>query len=244
MNYELLKSAIAEAIKANGNEEITGPLLQSVLLTMVNTLGEGYQYGGIVNGAFIPQNTDAKLFYIAGGEGTYSNFGGLTVGRGEIAIFFKPAGFGWVKQSFILNANIGTQGALLYGAGTYAVLPAKPTDGLRYFVYKDVEYIESHTKDRQIYISSPDYQDGNWSLYGAFLRVQMASNETSGGGIMPLLPSEQRVQELLTELRQTGFISKASMDAILTAFKTAGVITNYTLTWDAINQKYNCTITR
>lgn len=39
------------------------------------------------------------------------------------------------------------------------------------------------------------------------------------------------------------YISKASMDAILTAFKTAGVITNYTLTWDATNQKYNCTIT-
>lgn len=40
-----------------------------------------------------------------------------------------------------------------------------------------------------------------------------------------------------------GYISKASMDAILTAFKTAGVITNYTLTWDATNQKYNCSIT-
>lgn len=39
------------------------------------------------------------------------------------------------------------------------------------------------------------------------------------------------------------YISKASMDAILTAFKTAGVITGYTLTWDATNQKYNCTIT-
>lgn len=39
------------------------------------------------------------------------------------------------------------------------------------------------------------------------------------------------------------YISKASMDAILTAFKTAGVITNYTLTWDATNQKYNCSIT-
>lgn len=39
------------------------------------------------------------------------------------------------------------------------------------------------------------------------------------------------------------YISKESMDAILTAFKTAGIISAYTLTWDATNGKYNCTIT-
>ena len=39
MAYEDLKSAIKQAIKQNGNQEITGNLLQSTLLNIVNTIG-------------------------------------------------------------------------------------------------------------------------------------------------------------------------------------------------------------
>ena len=39
MAYENLKSAIKQAIKQNGNQEITGNLLQSTLLSMVDTIG-------------------------------------------------------------------------------------------------------------------------------------------------------------------------------------------------------------
>lgn len=38
MDYENLKAAIKQAIKQNGNQEITGNLLQSTLLNIVNTL--------------------------------------------------------------------------------------------------------------------------------------------------------------------------------------------------------------
>ena len=92
MNYELLKSVIAETIKANGNNEITGSLLQSVLLTAVNTLGEGYQFAGVADEAVIPGVSDAKVFYVAKGPGTYLNFNGLVVNEGEIAFFFIPSG--------------------------------------------------------------------------------------------------------------------------------------------------------
>ena len=40
-DFTALKTAIQNAIKQNGNEEITGNLLQDVLLAIVTTLGEG-----------------------------------------------------------------------------------------------------------------------------------------------------------------------------------------------------------
>ena len=60
MDYNVLKSAIASVIKQNGNKEITGNILQSVLLTMVDSLGEGRQFVGVVTAAVLPLQTDAK----------------------------------------------------------------------------------------------------------------------------------------------------------------------------------------
>lgn len=42
MNYEKLKEVIAKKIKENGRGEITGPILQAVLMAMVDSLGEVY----------------------------------------------------------------------------------------------------------------------------------------------------------------------------------------------------------
>nr|DAH72495.1 MAG TPA: hypothetical protein [Caudoviricetes sp.] len=42
MDYEKLKEVIAKQIKENGRGEITGPVLQSVLMVMVDSLGEVY----------------------------------------------------------------------------------------------------------------------------------------------------------------------------------------------------------
>mgnify|MGYP006992220315 CR=1 FL=1 len=40
-NFSSLKQAIETYIKQNGNKEITGALLQSILLSMVTTIGDG-----------------------------------------------------------------------------------------------------------------------------------------------------------------------------------------------------------
>lgn len=42
MDYEKLKEVIAKKIKENGRGEITGPILQAVLMAMVDSLGEVY----------------------------------------------------------------------------------------------------------------------------------------------------------------------------------------------------------
>lgn len=75
MEYNVLKQSIAAVIKANGNEEITGDLLQQVLIAMVDVLGAGYQFAGLAVPTTNPGTPDAKMFYIATQAGTYSNFG-------------------------------------------------------------------------------------------------------------------------------------------------------------------------
>ena len=47
MNYQELKNAIIEVIRTNGNEEITGEVLQFVLLEMVSSLGKDFQFAGV-----------------------------------------------------------------------------------------------------------------------------------------------------------------------------------------------------
>ena len=42
MDYEKLKEVIAKQIRENGRREITGPILQAVLMAMVDSLGEVY----------------------------------------------------------------------------------------------------------------------------------------------------------------------------------------------------------
>ena len=95
-NYANLKSDIAGVIRTNNNEEITGDILQEQLLGMVDSLGAGFQYKGVATPATAPGTPDENVFYIASTAGTYTNFGGLVVAEGEVAIL-KYNG-SWAKE--------------------------------------------------------------------------------------------------------------------------------------------------
>lgn len=85
-NYSSLKATINANVKANGNQEITGPVMNSVLNAIVDSLGAGYQYMGKAVPSTNPGTPDAKVFYLASDPGTYTNFNGLVVADGEVAI--------------------------------------------------------------------------------------------------------------------------------------------------------------
>lgn len=87
-NYETLKTAIQQVIKTNGNNEITGALLQQSLLAMINSLGTGYQFIGVATPTTNPENPDAKVFYITNGKGTYTNFGNIEVTEDEVVVLY------------------------------------------------------------------------------------------------------------------------------------------------------------
>lgn len=112
-NYSTLKAAIQQVIKENGNNEITGNLLQQSLLSMINSLGSGYQFVGGATPATNPGTPDNNVFYLATENGTYTNFGGIVV---ENEIAFLAWNGTWVKTSIpkgggntiITNSDIST----------------------------------------------------------------------------------------------------------------------------------------
>lgn len=91
--YTKLKAAIAAAIKANGNNEITGAIMQVVLNTIVSTVGANRTFVGIANENTNPGTPDGNVFYIAYEAGNYVNFqsgaSNLTVKPGELAILYN-----------------------------------------------------------------------------------------------------------------------------------------------------------
>lgn len=73
-NWTTLKDALVSVIRTNGNQEITGQLLQNTLLDIINSVGKHYQFIGLASQATIPQIEDGYAFYFAINKGQYPNF--------------------------------------------------------------------------------------------------------------------------------------------------------------------------
>ena len=78
-NYQNLKDAITNIIKTNGNQEITGQVMQNVLLSIINSIGKNRTFAGIAKPTTNPGTPDENVFYIATQTGIYVNFGGAKV---------------------------------------------------------------------------------------------------------------------------------------------------------------------
>ena len=103
-NYKQLKQAVSNVIKTNGTQSITGQVLQNTLLTMINSLGDNYQFVGVATTATNPGTPDQNVFYLAG-EGTYVNFSNLTIDVGQLGVL-KWNGT-WSKQTLEVGAGGG-----------------------------------------------------------------------------------------------------------------------------------------
>lgn len=84
--YATIKAIIDQVVTTNGQQEITGALLNEVLKAMVDSLGSDYQFGGVVVPSSNVGTPDQNVFYFAIQAGTYTNFGNVTILRG-ITIF-------------------------------------------------------------------------------------------------------------------------------------------------------------
>ena len=106
--YHALKSNIANAIKTNGQGDITGDRLQKVLLDMVTALGVGYQFVGVVTSTDAPTPIGAEQiprWWIAAGAGKYTHFGGLIITADIAVISWKPDNNGGkFEQSAVYSA--------------------------------------------------------------------------------------------------------------------------------------------
>ena len=136
-NWIKLKKAIADVIKTNGNEEITGAIMQQTLISIVDNLGGNAQFGGVAVPSTVPADTDGSLFYLASTQGTYPNFNNIEVDASEMAVFTKNTSGTWVKTSLpIQHPTIkkplligGNLAAVTKGTGVALSVPTLNADG-------------------------------------------------------------------------------------------------------------------
>lgn len=126
MNYSELTTLIDAYVNRNGVQAITGQILNGVLNKMVEQLGRGYQIMGVASPPDDPGLPDGPECWFAGEPGTYTNFGGITVIDGEIALLCYDTG--WTKRVFFdgfanveatVDSSVGTPSASVsYADGT------------------------------------------------------------------------------------------------------------------------------
>lgn len=114
-NYDELKQAVSDVIKTNGNQEITGQVLQNTLVSIINTVGANATFAGIATPETNPGTPDQNIFYIASEDGVYVNFNSIKL-ENEVSILENKNG-NWVKTI----SELATMAKLMeveYKAGT------------------------------------------------------------------------------------------------------------------------------
>lgn len=101
-NNQVLKNAINQVIKENGNNEITGIILQNALTSIINHFGSGSVFLGVATPTTVPANLDLNSFYITAENGTFVNFGGYVNTNNNFVVFSNTGG-GFQK---VFSANI------------------------------------------------------------------------------------------------------------------------------------------
>lgn len=181
-NWSNLKASVAEVIKTNGNQEITGAILLNVLRNIISNLGAESTYAGIATPDTNPGSPDGNIFYIAVETGSYPNFGSSkTVTDNEIAIFNCELG-SWIKHSIpvakmskitqieakqnYLFADAKSRNANIVATGYYealidAYIPLIPIVGVKYYL----TILDRTNKTFSLYYTTTGASSGNTLVY-------------------------------------------------------------------------------
>lgn len=118
-NWRVLKTAVANIINTNGNQAITGQLLQNALNNIITNVGENSTFAGIATVDTNPGVPDGPVFYLATTAGTYPNFNSIKVLDGEAVIFEWNNGT-WTKKvsGFATQENLSQLGQEVFKSMT------------------------------------------------------------------------------------------------------------------------------
>lgn len=216
-NYETLKSAIQQVVKTNGNNEITGALLQQSLLAIINSLGAGYQFVGVATPATNPGTPDQKVFYIANSKDTYTNFGGISITEDEVVILYYDTA--WHK----LLTGIASQeklSELERDLGQYAELPsvAMTAETTGKYINADGEFVDDADfniaaigavvvgNTYELYMGSA----ANMKLGVALFVARIKTTTTSGTERIEYVPL---FSAMSTDIPTSGYVCFEAMDA-------------------------------
>ena len=164
MAYENLKNAIMQVIKQNGNQEITGSILQNALLNMIDNTPEVVQTIGGAEDKVMSQKVVSDKFSDLTSEMSPNNLMTFTqstplsistLSDGDIEIKFNK---GWNNYSskFTSNELFTTTGKELFknaSQGWYAVVFKIST---KTFTYFNLQFLDKSYKSDYIYLFSCD----------------------------------------------------------------------------------------
>ena len=106
-NYTNLINSIKAVIKQNGTNDITGQLMQDVLVTMTNTIGRFAAFAGTAMPSTNPNNPDQTVYYLTSIPGTYVNFGGIVVPPDRLVALHNISG-SWEMVVLVTFSDGGT----------------------------------------------------------------------------------------------------------------------------------------
>ena len=160
-NWQILKAAIADVIKTNGNQEITGQVLQSVLNNIISNLGANATFAGIATPDTNPGTPDQNVFYIASENGQYVNFDSVVL-YNEVAIFTNKNGK-WVKN----NTGLGTKQELsVLSSKTVGEEYSNNGGSRKIEIYSDFLKKDSEIRIKLISCDSESVNIGSFAFYG------------------------------------------------------------------------------
>lgn len=203
-NYSNLKTAIENAVDwNNGDNEITGQNLLDILETIIDSLGAKYKFADVATPSSSITTPDEPLFYLAG-EGTYTNFSGLsvTIPRGTLAIFYYDTAWHYTTVRtdsdafFNVNQYLGTPSTTYTKAnGRNAVPSALRSKGMI------ITYLTTNgwLIEQNLSTSGTWNADANWQTIGP---VSVSQNTQTGhaeimiGGVANPVASTQDLDKV------------------------------------------------
>ena len=132
-NWTTLKAAIANAIKTNGNQEITGAVLQNTLNSIISTVGENATFVGIATLTTNPGAPDGPVFYFANDAGVYDNFDGIELENPGFVVLYNLNGTWKSLKVYECLQELGTsqQFPISQNAATYIIASGSDTSEIK-----------------------------------------------------------------------------------------------------------------
>ena len=186
-NYEELKAAVSSVIKTNGNQEITGQVLQNTLTTLISQVGANATFAGIATPDTAPGTPDQNVFYIAGQSGVYANFGGYEVNKNAVA--FNNVSGNWVATELnLLSSDFGN--SAVYDMAYSGYLPV------------DLGHLYSHTSGTGSYVANSQWDAVTLRIYNPTGKLEV----TGANVAFFVFFDEPRIKDTYLQSNSTGII--------------------------------------
>lgn len=186
-NYEELKAAVSSVIKTNGNQEITGQVLQNTLTTLISQVGANATFAGIATPDTAPGTPDQNVFYIAGQSGVYANFGGYEVTKNAVA--FNNVSGNWVATELnLLSSDFGN--SAVYDMAYSGYLPV------------DLGHLYSHASGTGSYVANSQWDAVTLRIYNPTGKLEV----TGANVAFFVFFDEPRIKDTYLQSNLTGII--------------------------------------